>query len=1028
MMPSKVARFTTKARLLPAIVALRKGRLPGMPTLLTPMHPRRIPARHFLILAVVLQAILIVSMSPVWLPTRQGAAISPEHATLGKAPLYFEPAAGHITSSSNYVARNATGTLLFTPSEVVLSLRSAEIDVVRLQFVGAAPTARIDGGEMLPGKVNYMVGSDPGQWRTGLPTYNHITYKDLYPGVDLLYEGSNSELKGTYTLAPNADPSSIRWRYNGAQSVTIDQTGNLQITVQGSEARDQGPGLEDKNSALSTQHSALVERAPAAWQERDGRRMPVSASYVLFEDGSVGFRLGAYDRALPLTIDPEITLETYFGGSNNDFGEAIARDASGNIYIAGWTTSPDFPVVNAFQSKQQSLNDAIITKLSPDGSTMIYSTYLGGQFHDRALGIAVDGAGSAYVTGLADSPNFPTTPGSFQPNEAGGGDAFITKLSPTGSSLAYSTYLGGPLVNKRGEDVANAIVVVDGNAYVAGWTSSAQFPVLNAAQPTYGGGGSDAFLAKLNSQGSALIYSTYIGGTGTTLNNDQASSLALDGAGNAYITGFTTGDFPTVNAFQPEYGGGEGDAFVTKVSPSGSAFLYSTYLGGDDNFGDGAADIAVDGAGNAYITGLASSDDFPTLNAFQSSLNGDMDAFVTKFSSTGSLAYSTFLGGGGTSEIFEGGSSIAVDSAGSAYVTGITGLTAGFPTVNPMPPGPGGYRGLFITKMAPTGSALLFSTLLPGNPNLGQYTGRQILLDGAGGIYLGGNASPAFEGDRGEEVFVIKIAEQATGTQTPTAISTAASTSTGTPAQPSPTRTATPTADATHTTTAATSTPTITVVAPSSTPTACPIQFTDVPQGSTFYANIRCLACRGILGGYSDGTFRPNNDITRGQLSKIVANSAGFNEPVTGRLFEDIPATHAFYTWIQRLASRGHIGGYPCGGAGEPCGVGNLPYFRPNANATRGQITKIVSNAAGFSEPPGGQLFDDVAPGDTFYEWVQRLASRGIMGGYPCGGAGEPCGAGYRPYFRPNNAATRGQVSKIVANTFFSGCEMSVRR
>jgi hypothetical protein len=993
-------------------------------TLATPTHPRRTPFRLFLVLVAVLQVILVASMSPVWLPglsARQRAAISPEHATLGKLPLYFEPAAEHTASSSNYMARNATGTLFFTPSEVVLSLRSAESDMVRLQFVGAQSTAHIDSGETLPGKVSYLVGSDPGQWRTGMPTYNHITYRDLYPGVDLRYEGSNSALKGTYLLSPHADPSTIRWRYAGAQSVTVDETGNLQITVQGS-------GLEDKNSALSTQHSKLVERAPVAWQEQDGQRVPVSAHYVLFGDGSVGFRLGAYNRTLPLIVDPEITLETYFGGSNNDFGEAIARDASGNIYIAGWTTSPDFPVVNAFQSKQQSLNDAIITKLSPDGSTMIYSTYLGGQFHDRALGIAVDGAGHAYVTGLADSPNFPTTPNAFQPNEAGGGDAFITKLSPTGSSLVYSTYLGGPLVNKRGEDVANAIVVVDGNAYVAGWTSSAQFPVLNAAQPTYGGGGSDAFLAKLNSQGSALIYSTYIGGTGTTLNNDQASSLAVDGVGNAYITGFTTGDFPTVNAFQPEYGGGEGDAFVTKVSPSGSTFLYSTYLGGDDNFGDGAADIAVDGAGNAYITGLASSDDFPTFNAFQSALNGDMDAFVTKFSSTGSLAYSTFLGGGGTSEIFEGGSSIAVDGAGIAYVTGITGLTAGFPTVNPMPPGPGGYRGLFITKMAPTGSSLLFSTLLSGNPNFGQYTGRQILLDGVGGIYLGGHASPAFEGDRGEEIFVIKIEEQAAGTQTATAIAT--STSTGTPAQPSPTRTATPITSATHTATAiaTTATPTIPVAVPSSTSTACPIQFTDVPQGSTFYANIRCLACRGILGGYSDGTFRPNNDITRGQLSKIVSNAAGFNEPVSSRLFEDIPTTHAFYTWIQRLASRGHIGGYPCGGEGEPCGASNRPYFRPNANATRGQISKIVSNAAGFSEPPGGQLFEDVDPGDTFYEWVQRLASRGIMGGYPCGGVGEPCGAGDRPYFRPNNNATRGQVSKIVANTFFPGCVTLVRQ
>jgi S-layer family protein len=231
----------------------------------------------------------------------------------------------------------------------------------------------------------------------------------------------------------------------------------------------------------------------------------------------------------------------------------------------------------------------------------------------------------------------------------------------------------------------------------------------------------------------------------------------------------------------------------------------------------------------------------------------------------------------------------------------------------------------------------------------------------------------------------------------------------------------------------ATSTPTITATAtrtntPMPTPTACTLTFTDVPTSNAFYVHVRCLACKGILGGYSDGSFRPNNDITRGQLSKIVANSAGFNEPVSGQTFEDVPAGSTFYAFIERMAGRGIIGGYPCGGTGEPCGTDNRPYFRPNANATRGQISKIVSNAKGYNDPTGSQIFEDVPPGSAFYDWVQRLAARGIMGGYPCGGAGEPCGSGNRPYFRPNNNATRGQVSKIVANTFFPGCNPPARR
>jgi hypothetical protein len=235
-----------------------------------------------------------------------------------------------------------------------------------------------------------------------------------------------------------------------------------------------------------------------------------------------------------------------------------------------------------------------------------------------------------------------------------------------------------------------------------------------------------------------------------------------------------------------------------------------------------------------------------------------------------------------------------------------------------------------------------------------------------------------------------------------------------------------PTIAATGTPLAATATPvvpsaTLPAVA-TTTPTTCAVSFTDVPANSTFYVFIRCLACRGIMGGYSDGTFRPNNDITRGQLTKIVANSAGFNEPVSGQTFEDVSASDTFYQYIERMASRGIVGGYPCGGVSEPCGSGK-PYFRPNANATRGQISKIVSEAAGYNDVPEGQTYEDVATTNTFYVWIERLTTRGIMSGYPCGGRGEPCGTGNRPYFRPNNKATRGQTSKIVANTFYPDCQ-----
>jgi len=267
-----------------------------------------------------------------------------------------------------------------------------------------------------------------------------------------------------------------------------------------------------------------------------------------------------------------------------------------------------------------------------------------------------------------------------------------------------------------------------------------------------------------------------------------------------------------------------------------------------------------------------------------------------------------------------------------------------------------------------------------------------------------------------------------TPTETPTRTPTPLPTQTpgGPTATPIPSNTSTPTPLPTQTPGAPTATP-----GPASpTPTVCTLQFTDVLPGSTFYPYVRCMACRGIVNGYTSdcGTgnpcFRPNNDVTRGQLSKIVANSAGFNDPPGSQMFEDVAPGSTFFDFIQRLASRGYINGYPCGGAGEACvPPGNLPYFRTNNNATRGQISKIVANAAGFQDPPGTQIFEDVAPGSTFFDFIQRLATRNVMNGYPCGGPGEACVPPLnRPYFRPANNATRGQTSKIVGNTFFPDC------
>jgi len=354
---------------------------------------------------------------------------------------------------------------------------------------------------------------------------------------------------------------------------------------------------------------------------------------------------------------------------------------------------------------------------------LIYSTYLGGTGGDFGYGIAVDSAGNAYVTGSTGSTDFPVTPGAFQTTGVG---VFVTKFNPTGGALVYSTYLG--------EGGWGYGIAVDsaGNAYVTGG-AVADFPITPGAfQPTYAGGGSDAFVTKLNPTGSALVYSTYLGGSSSW---DQGNGVAVDSVGNAYVTGYTeSADFPiTPGAFQPAYGGGDRDTFATKLNPTGSALVYSTYLGGSGE--DVGTGVAVDSAGNAYLTGYTGSTDFPTTpGAFQTTHNGVWDAFVTELNPPGSaLVYSTYLGGSGYWNL---GSGIAVDGASNAYVSGTTNSTDFPTTANVVQPAYGGNSDAFVSKLNPTGSALVYSTYLGGS---GGDTSGGIAVDSQGNAYVTGN-------------------------------------------------------------------------------------------------------------------------------------------------------------------------------------------------------------------------------------------------------------------------------------------------
>jgi hypothetical protein len=659
--------------------------------------------------------------------------------------------------------------------------------VVRMQVLGGKAGVQAVGEQQMPGIVNYFLGNDPSQWRTHLATYGRVTYPDIYPGIALAYYSNQQQLEYDFVVAPGADPTQIRLGFSGADQVALDAQGDLVLGVGGQEIHQHKPFVyQDVNGARREIPSAFVVTNSS----------PIGGEGSV---SGVGFALGVYDPSRPLVIDPVLSYSTYLGGNSEDRGFGIAVDAEGNTYVTGWTSSSDFPTTaGVYQPANQGNPNVFVTKVAADGSTLLYSTYLGGSRSDYGNAIAVDGDGNVYVTGDTLSRDFPTV-NALQPVFAGIADAFVTKIAADGSALLYSTYLGGtdyndglgiavdeagrayvtgytaaadfPTANAlqptyggtqgnnqqsnafvaklaadgsallystylggSGRDSGLGIAVDgDGNAYVTGETSSTDFPTANPFQPTKGGpsGYSNGFVAKVAADGSALLYSTYLGGSG----GDQASSIAVDGEGNAYVTGYTfSSDFPTANAFQPRLQG-FANAFVTKVAADDSALLYSTYLGGSG--ADAGLSIALDGDGNAYVTGHTNSHNFPTANALQPALGGPIatNAFVTKVAADGStLLYSTYLGGSHGDE----GHGIAVDGFGNAYVMGYTD-SRDFPTANALQALPGG-NGIF--KSTSAGDEW-------GGSNTGLTNGdvRALVLDPT-------NPSTAYAGTNGSGVFV----------------------------------------------------------------------------------------------------------------------------------------------------------------------------------------------------------------------------------------------------------------------------------
>jgi hypothetical protein len=622
--------------------------------------------------------------------------------------------------------------------------------VLRMRLIGANTMAAVTGAEELPGKSNYFIGNDPKKWRTNVPTYAQVKYRDVYPGIDLVYYGNQGgQLEYDFVVAPGADPSAIkldvgavrelpsvaaglpRHRDVGAGLVPAQGiVGAGLVPAQGIVGAGLVPALKghprgvplrtapDGDLVVETDGGDVRFHKPLVYQEESrggqrttdhGQRTAVEGHYILTASNEVRFALGAYDHNKPLVIDPILSYSTYLGGSGQDVGLAIAVDSSGNTYVTGWTNSIDFPTVNPIQANCLGCttyggwiagNDAFVAKLNAAGSALVYSTYLGGAEEGPGsiiadgYGIAVDSSGNAYVTGWANSYEaFPLVNPCSKCYVSLNGGAFVAKLNPAGSALVYSTFLGG-----SGDNIAQGIAVdSSGDAYVTGSTNSTDFPTVNPLQTT----GSE-FLSKFNAAGSALVYSTYLstGGVG----------IAVDSLGNAYVAG--GGGVTKVNAagsalvYSSTLANGvsiavdsSGNAYVAgggvvaKLNAGGSALVYSTSLLASGT----ATGIAVDSSGNAYVTGFTGSTDFPTVNPIQATLGGSQNAFVAELNAAGSaLVYSTYLGGSGQDQA----TGIAVDSSGNAYVTGSTSST-NFPTANPLQASCGGLSNAFVAKILP---------------------------------------------------------------------------------------------------------------------------------------------------------------------------------------------------------------------------------------------------------------------------------------------------------------------------------------
>jgi uncharacterized protein (TIGR03437 family) len=675
-------------------------------------------------------------------------------AAFGDLPLRFEENRGQADRAVQFLARGPGYSLALSSGRARFVTGGRE---VTLRLAGANSSARASGESPLGGISNYMLGTDRSQWRTRIPNYERVRFAAVYPGVDLVYYGKKGELEYDFIVQPGAKPERIAFSFEGAGRARVDPSGDLILSLANGEVR---------------------QKKPVIYQEAGGRRVEIAGRYRQVAGGRIGFAVDAYDKNLPLVIDPVLQFSTFFGGQIYEKASAIAVDSDGNIYVAGLSASPDFPrTLGAYQNRLVGGNDVFVAKLNPTGSTVLYATQVGGTDEEFGISMAVDRFGNALVAGSTRSINFPTTPGVVRERGAGGvidGDGFVFKLGSTGSNLVYSTRIGG-----SGVDTVNAIALdVNGAPVLTGQTNSSNFPISSedVIQPDRRGG-DDAFVTKLNDNGTAYAFSTLLGGDSDSfiVGTEGGRAIAVDRVGTIYVAGFTTlRDFPrTPNAIQDTHLG-QSDVFFTKIRSDGRQILYSTFLGGEGLDTVNAIYIEPSGT-NVYLVGGTTSARYPTTpNAYQTFLNGGQpiarDGFISKINANGQLVYSTFLGGNGDDQL----NGVVGDDAGNVYVIGTVSSTNMPTTVDAIQANISAGQGgepydAYIAYVNGNANKIIWSSYLGGPRN---EEGNAIARDARGNLYVAGYSQSgggfpltanAFQGARGfgtNTAFIARIGEQ----------------------------------------------------------------------------------------------------------------------------------------------------------------------------------------------------------------------------------------------------------------------------